>query len=388
MTDRPMRLLLDLGEVPFHVGVKEKPTNALFPDTFPFQVGWDEELQLIRQMPNAQVEELLRRTYQLGSQIGTPMSESGLGQRYAEDFLSFILDQVGDDDLSGLDVLEIGSGKGYLLKRLKEKGANVVGVEPGVDSSLYAEEEGIEVLKEEFDPGRFHQPFDLIINYAVLEHIDDPLRFIQQEFSILKPGGELIFSVPDCTEFLQHGDLSIFIHEHWSYFTRDSLSHLAQAAGADVLSCRRGNVGGALHSAWKRGTSSVKRLPVKGRDLEDLVYKTQQGTSLLEDYIRSVCDAGRSLGIYCPARFINYYPLIRGLSNVRFFDDDPHLTGKYIPPIPIPIEARPTLIRNPVDDLLIMSRAFGPRIQESLEEYKELEACHILQIGDLQRFAS
>jgi len=78
------------------------------------------------------------------------MSESGLGQRYAK--ISILHPQVATTTFL------VSMPSGATSKRPKRAGANVVGVEPVSILPSTPEEEGIEVLKEEFDPGRFHQP--------------------------------------------------------------------------------------------------------------------------------------------------------------------------------------------------------------------------------------
>ncbi|MBK6379333.1 MAG: hypothetical protein IPF72_06135 [Chitinophagaceae bacterium] len=65
----------------------------------------------------------------------------------------------------------------------------------------------------------------------VLEHIEDPVVFLQQQKDQLSPSGKLIFGVPNCEPFLKTGDISIFIHEHYLYFTQKGIFTLLEKAG-------------------------------------------------------------------------------------------------------------------------------------------------------------
>ena len=91
----------------------------------------------------------------------------------------------------------------------------------------------------------------------------------------------------------------------------------------------------------------------------------------------------RTLGIFCPARFINYHALLGTALELRYFDDDPLLTGRYFPPINVAIESREDLIRRPVDELLIMSWTFGDVIAEGLRHRSELDDTKVVLIGEL-----
>ena len=240
----------DLGELPFHVGAMTQPSNGPLPDRLPFRVGVDARSGLLVQMPDGAVEKALERAYRAGSAIGTPLAESGLGLRCRDDFLAFIERAVGAERLDGLSVLEIGSGGGAVLRALQRRGATVTGVEPGAKADPDAP---FRVLAEPFRRDLFADSFDLIVHYGVTEHVGDPVDFMADQLSLLRPEGLIIFSVPDCEVPLAQGDISILVHEHWSYFTEATLAALAAQAGARVLRVEPAGVAGARYSAWAHG---------------------------------------------------------------------------------------------------------------------------------------
>src|SRR5438270_5003350 len=108
--------LIDLGELPFYVGEQMQPTNVDLPDILPFSVGFRPTLHLVVQIPNKTVGRYLERAYYQGSVVGSPMSEEGIGRRYADDFLGFIETALPREpkESGHIRALEIGCGTGYL----------------------------------------------------------------------------------------------------------------------------------------------------------------------------------------------------------------------------------------------------------------------------------
>ena len=244
-----LETLWELGELPFHVGPRAEPSNGSLPERLPFAVGVDTRSGCLVQMPDPAVEAALEQAYREGSQIGTPLSESGIGQRGLADFLGFLERAAGRDRFDGLSILEVGSGGGAVLRALHARGATVVGVEPGAAPD---DELPFEVMREPFAPELFDDPFDLIVHHGVLEHVPDPVSFMSGQLSLLAPGGAIAFSVPDCATALAHGDISMLVHEHWSYFTERTLEAVATLGGARVVSSEPAGVAGARHSVWAR----------------------------------------------------------------------------------------------------------------------------------------
>src|SRR5690606_27621481 len=107
-------------------------------------LGVDPRTGLISQGPNAAVDGALEKAYRTADAMPSNFDESGIGRVYADDFLAFVAAEV--PELSGLRVLEIGSGGGYLLACLRERGASVLGIEPGAHGQDGAREYGVEIV--------------------------------------------------------------------------------------------------------------------------------------------------------------------------------------------------------------------------------------------------
>jgi SAM-dependent methyltransferase len=370
MSSTNLITLADLGSLPFYVGEYETPSNGELPDTLPFKVGYRSDIDLVVQVPDETVEQYLKEAYQKGSIVGTPMSEDGIGRRYADDFIGFIGRVM--PSVKGLHVLEVGGGTGYLLHRLHQMGAQVLGVEPGEHGQLGAQKYGIEIVRGLFPCEEVSRTFDAIINFTVLEHLLDPAGFLEEQRRLLSDSGVIILAVPDCTEHIEAGDVAMFIHEHWSYFSPSSIKALLESIGMRLLNLERAGFGGCLYAvAGKSGHSTTAENQKTKMDL--FSARLDDSLKRMKEFFQQTERDHASVGVFCASRFFNLLHLVRPENPPRFFDDDPRLHGKYYPPIPIPVESRAALIEDPVDELLIWSRSFGEKLKTELAGEKSLQ---------------
>jgi SAM-dependent methyltransferase len=115
--------------------------------------------------------------------------------------------QVAIQDLKSCKkILEIGSGPGYFLKKILDHGLQVQGVELNQEAVSKGQKQGIPIEKKElkFLAREHSECFDGICSFQVLEHTNQPREFIEECLQLLKPGGQLIFCVPNMNSFLQY----------------------------------------------------------------------------------------------------------------------------------------------------------------------------------------
>ena len=383
MRKRNLKLLLELGELPFYIAAESSPSRQDFPKQLPFVLACESDLGLLVQMPLEQTEQALEIVYRNKAPLGTPMLVNGLGRRYADNWVEFINRRVGPDGLRGRTLLEVGSGTGYLLTLLEQMGAKVVGVEPGPAGYALPQNSGIVVLHDYLENCSFDTSFDFVVHFTVAEHMADPVSFFLDQRKLLGPKGQILVAVPDCTDLYERGDLSFLAHEHWSYFTSSSLRMLAQRTGFVQKHCEKSSFGGLLYCQWEIDNFTDRAMPPLDQ-FAGFQKQAETGVAALHYYFDSHLSAGDTVGVFCPARLQNYYSMldIKG-KRIRFFDDDPNLTGRYYPPIEVAIETRSALLANPVDTVLIFSRAFGGSIGASLREHPELRMIPMTPIADL-----
>ena len=98
-------------------------------------------------------------------------------------------------------LLDVGTGFGFFLAEMKNRGWDVLGVEISKKAIDYARD----VLGLAVHPGpaeRVGFPdnyFDAVTGFYVIEHLPDPMAFLRECHRILKPGGLLLLRYPHTT---------------------------------------------------------------------------------------------------------------------------------------------------------------------------------------------
>lgn len=356
--------------LPFIYRPLTTPSNGYsLPDALPFTVTVDPKTGVVKQLPSVEVADALAQAYAVGSEIPGLMEAEGIGREYADDFINLLTDAYGTSRFD-LSILEIGCGTGYLLSRLRDQGASVLGIEPGPHGQLGAERHGLQIVRGFFPHPEIAGSFDLVVLYLVLEHLPDPSVLLDSIRRHLAPGGQIAIVVPDAESFLQEGDVSTLFHEHYAYYSCASLAATLRECGARGVRIRR--------SSFSKLIFAMLRFD--GAKSEDIAFDQSLACSLalahgfrskvartagrIATFLTDARAVGESVAIYVPARFANYVTLAKlSLEGVRFFDDSPAMHGRYFPGIAVPVESSEALVANPCQRVLIMSTSFGAKIR-------------------------
>ena len=378
--------LWQIPELPFlfaPLTVGHNPPGV--PDTMPFDLCVEPETGRLCQRDGRELASVLASAYVEGSMVTGMMAPTGIGREYADDFLA-VLERTLPDGVCGRRILEIGCGNGYLLERLADLGASVKGVEPGPEAAAHPRAKELGIERGFFPTAGSDEAVDVIVLYMVLEHVADPVSFLEQVRSTLRPGGTVVVAVQDEQPYIEDGELSLLFHEHYSYFTRTSLAATLASSGGGSVSIEASGFSNLLMAAWRPdqedspgqdpapGLVAARRFRQRAENVADTI-----GCEL-----RAATDAGRRVGVYVPARAVNALTLA-GLSGepLRFFDDNELLHGTYYPGFANPVESRAELLADPVDVLFVMSLSFGERIEASLRDASLSEDTQIIQLSQM-----
>lgn len=150
---------------------------------------------------------------------------ASLSQYYPEDYVSYHYD--AEEDRSPLQawiknrgnrkrrraierfqpggrLLEVGCGTGAFLREMARSGHwDVVGVEPNERAASYARQTvECTVLQSTFaDADLEEASFEAIVLWCVVEHLAHPIEDLRRAYTLLKPSGWLVFSVPNYESF-------------------------------------------------------------------------------------------------------------------------------------------------------------------------------------------
>lgn len=158
------------------------------------------------------------------------------------------------------DVLEVGCSSGFMLYPLAAAGHRCTGVEPSGVFSEFVNERGLTAYQS-LDQLRQNAPdarFDLILHFFVLEHIANPATFLAELLSLLKPGGKIVFEIPNAADPLYSVyDIPAFERFYWSvahpwYFSESSLHFLLKQLGHSYEVLRDQRYDLSNHMVWAR----------------------------------------------------------------------------------------------------------------------------------------
>lgn len=133
--------------------------------------------------------------------IGTPnfyveLQNDTSGSYYIEDKWDF--QEAVRDAIFADSVLEIGCGPGVFLDKVQQIVRYVVGIEYNQHALGIAREKGLTVHgADDLELESLQGKFDIAFSFHVLEHVSNPVEFIQEMLSWLKPGGKIGLSVPN-----------------------------------------------------------------------------------------------------------------------------------------------------------------------------------------------
>jgi SAM-dependent methyltransferase len=137
-------------------------------------------------------------------------------------------------------LLDVGCGGGWLLSYAKERGWEVLGIEPSRSMWERASRRG-PVLLGSF-PGvdlSPYAPFDAVHLKLVMEHVADPLEVLHAVSQIVRPGGVVVVQAPNDFNSLQLASKELLKKEPWwvvhpvhvNYFNFDSLERTLRRCG-------------------------------------------------------------------------------------------------------------------------------------------------------------
>jgi 2-polyprenyl-3-methyl-5-hydroxy-6-metoxy-1,4-benzoquinol methylase len=360
----------DLGEVPFFWRIKKRldqePSDI--PTRLPFCFGFAEDLQLVIQRRNNTVLEWLERVYREDANVGYLQDGHALAASYGGEFLEFFTRSLGLLSKPPASAADIGCGGVYLLQKVREQGIAVKGIDPSPVTAVAGKRAGIEIVSDFYPSPLLTEQFDVLFHYDVLEHVEDPVAFLRAHHANLSSHGALIFAVPDCSQHIALGDVSMFLHEHLNYFDSESLAHVVRAAGFEPLLLEPARHGGVLFCCAVPATScSRPHEPVKDKSKFEAFRAKAQSAMQRFATLAGELDGGE-LGIYVPLRAFPYLARIPSGTRMRFFDDDPGLRGRYYDAFDIAIEDSHELAIRPPGLVVICSLAFGHQIAARLQD--------------------
>ncbi len=192
-------------------------------------------------------------------------------------------------DKSNLTV-DIGSNDGTLLGFFKQRGHNVLGIEPSIKAANSANENGIETLSEFFDIGLANAIVDqygkasLITINNLFANVDNLKEFVEGINVLLDSNGVLVIESSYLLDMIDNMVFDFIYHEHLSYFSILPLVRFFKQFDMRLIHVNEvGTKGGSLRYYWARNNSKWNpSLNVKELSLREA--KAGINTEKFKDY--------------------------------------------------------------------------------------------------------
>ena len=346
---------INFGDYPFYVGVREAKEFDGIPGSLPFNVYIDQDTAIPTLEITDEINNALSVAYGQGSMLSTPLGVGRLGLNRMDEFIENLTAYLGE--LSGKKILEIGCGEGHLLARLKELGADVVGLEIGPQGKQAEENYGVKVIDRPLEDVSIDETFDVIISYGCLEHILDIKALVKQCHALLNAGGVMFHSVPNTENtfvYLRYDDLC---HQYVNYFSPANAERFFSQNCFEDVQCQPTKAGNEMYmmarsGVDKDGSSAVSALYVSD-SLKDWMKFSEQLENLKTNFKRNLAKLleESSVGFYGGGHILTQ---MTGMGNkVDYFDSDTIKHGQsWLAGLPA-IRSPQSLIDNPVSFLVI-----------------------------------
>ena len=302
-------------------------------------------------------------------------------------------------------VIDIGSNDGIALKPLKEKGIEVLGVEPAKNITDIAMANGINTINGFFTEVTAqyikyeYGLADLITASNVFAHADGLDEIAKAAFSILKPNGRFIIEVQYLLDTIKDLTFDNIYHEHVNYWSVISLRNFFNRLGYVVSKVEHINThGGSIRvQIGHPGTevdSSVNEFI--SNELEfvlteyqtylDFAKRVEHAKNNVNKNIKVLKNQGLTLvGYGSPAKAttaLNYYGITS--NEIDYIVEDNELKhNKILPGVRIPIYSKEKLNKKLPDIIIVMAWNFFEDIKRNNQDLID-KGVKFISIKELQ----
>jgi ubiquinone/menaquinone biosynthesis C-methylase UbiE len=200
-----------IPKMPVHFGCVETPPEE--------DIFMDQEFIICRDTGIIQI-----KSFPTSDLLYMTMHNDAIGRVWKKLYQSIITTVKNSFGKKEIKVLEIGGGSGKLasliLQRLNVKEYTMI--EPNPDYSLKIDHPGFILANEYFEKTKYQKKsYDLILHSHVLEHVDNPVRFMKEISSVTCEETLQIFVIPNLKEFFAKKYTNALNFEHTFFLTEE-----------------------------------------------------------------------------------------------------------------------------------------------------------------------
>src|SRR5579871_4927593 len=307
---------------------------------------------------------------------------------------------------AGSKVLEIASNTGVFLKKFKEQGCEVLGVEPASNIADVAIATAIPTRKEFFNSTTANKlkadwgTADLILGRHVFAHIDELKDLIAGLETISHEETLIAFEVPYVVDFFENTEYDTIYHEHLSYIAVRALEALVKdspfaLSRVDHYPIHGGSILFHLrHRASKvRPHESVARALATEENMKladpstwaEFAKRVQRIRVGLPELLQKLKAQGKRIIGYGASAKGNTLLNTCGITTKELdyiIDNTPFKQGKVAPGSWIPVKPPEMLLKDQPDYALLLAWNFAPEIVKRETEFQKRGGRFIVPIPE------
>ena len=314
---------------------------------------------------------------------------------------------VGRFNLKSNDlVVDIGSNDGTCLSFFKEKGMDVIGIDPATDIAEKATKKGINTvadffgydlaikLRKEYGTAKY------ITSHNACAHIDDLFDVMKGVEHWLEKDGVFVLEVGYFVDVYRNTWFDTIYHEHVDYHTVAPFEKLFARAGMEVIAVERiAPQGGSIRVMAQKQGGDIKR----DQSVDDLItlehklglqridtlrqfdIKISSVNDRLKKLIHSLKEDGKKIaGFGEPTKATTLMAHFGLDENVLDFivDDNPLKQGLFTPITHIPVLSADKLYDLKPDYVMVLAWNFSEQIMQMHKKYSKEIGSFILPMPE------
>ena len=303
---------------------------------------------------------------------------------------------VGRFNLKSNDlVVDIGSNDGTCLRFFKEKGMDVIGIDPATDIAEKATKKGINTvadffgydlaikLRKEYGSAKY------ITSHNACAHIDDLFDVVKGVEHWLEKDGVFVLEVGYFVDVYRNTWFDTIYHEHVDYHTVAPFEKLFARAGMEVIAVERiAPQGGSIRVMAQKQGGDIKR----DQSVDDLIIlehelglqridtlrqfdiKISSVNDRLKKLIHSLKKDGKKIaGFGAPTKATTLMAHFGLDENILDFivDDNPLKQGLFTPITHIPVLSADKLYDLKPDYVMVLAWNFSEQIMQMHKKYSK-----------------
>jgi len=302
-------------------------------------------------------------------------------------------------------VVDIGCNDGIALVPFKDRGINVIGIDPAENIVKLCREKGIDTIHSFFNSDAVNSiidkvgKVDIVTASNVFAHSHEIKDIVKNVFKLLKPDGVFIIEVQYLKDTLKDLTFDNIYHEHVSYWSVTSLNNFFNSFNLSVVKIEHIDThGGSIRVFIKNKTNNAHESVQKYLNEEfqfglTSFHKYEEFSKIIENKKQNVQKNFKFLkennikivGYGAPAKAttsLNYFKIDN--TYVDYIVEDNILKhNKIIPGVKIPIFSKLKIQTNKPDLIVIMAWNFAKEIKENNKHYTN-DRIKMVSIKDFQ----